>query len=48
MKTTKRPHCQCLHEIENNLKRTKVCRVTCSEQRQILKEREDFNKRIKP
>jgi hypothetical protein len=38
--TTGRPHCQCLYEIENKLPRTKFCRVACSDQHQILEERQ--------
>jgi hypothetical protein len=32
-------HCQCLHEIENNLPRTKFCFMACLDQRKILHER---------
>lgn len=33
------PFCQCLHEIENKLKRTKYCFVPCSDQRLIIQRR---------
>lgn len=35
----KKPHCQCLHEIENKLPRTKRCMIACQAQHQILYER---------
>ncbi len=34
---TREPFCQCLHEIENKLKRTKFCFMTCRDQREILR-----------
>lgn len=33
------PFCQCLHEIENKLPRTKFCFIACREQRMIMHER---------
>lgn len=37
------PHCQCLYEIENNLPRTQHCFMPCSDQYEILRERERMN-----
>lgn len=45
--TTRRLHCQCLYEIENNLSRTKFCFRTCKDQREILKQREETKKNKK-
>lgn len=36
----RKPHCQCLYEIENNLPRTQFCFMACSDQYEILKQRE--------
>ena len=42
LKTTKKPHCQCLYEIDNKLPRTKFCMVPCADQRLIIRH-EDSN-----
>ena len=34
------PHCQCLHEMENELPRTQHCFMTCTAQHAILHKRE--------
>lgn len=39
--TTGKPFCKCLHETENNLPRTKFCRMPCGAQKMIMKEREN-------
>lgn len=39
------PFCQCLHEIENKLPRTKFCFMACSEQLEILAARKKQNKK---
>lgn len=36
--------CICLHEIENNLPRTKFCFMACLSQSKILREREKRKK----
>lgn len=41
---TKQPFCQCLHEIENKLPRTKHCFMPCADQQDILKQKEKPNK----
>lgn len=40
--------CLCLHEIENNLPRTKLCFIACEAQRRELREREMAIERIFP
>lgn len=35
------PFCSCLHEIENNLERTKFCFTACAYQIEILRQREE-------
>lgn len=34
--------CRCLHEIENDLPRTKFCFIPCRGQREILSQRESM------
>ena len=41
MKNNRNFYCQCLHEIENGLPRTKFCFLPCHDQRQILRERKE-------
>jgi hypothetical protein len=41
---TTKPFCQCLHEVENNLPRTKRCMMPCLDQLKILAEREKVKK----
>jgi hypothetical protein len=40
--------CKCLHEIENDLDRTKWCMMPCLAQITILKEREELQKEYPP
>lgn len=44
-KTTKRPFCKCLYEIENNLPRTMFCFMPCRDQEEIMRQREEAEKR---
>ncbi len=37
--------CRCLYEIENDLERTKFCSRPCRNQRVILSERKEENKK---
>lgn len=42
------PFCQCLHETENNLERTKHCFMPCENQHTILTERVEMLKKAEP
>ncbi len=44
MITTRKPHCQCLHESENKLPRTKRCLITCRDYYEIMKGRKNDSK----
>ena len=46
-RTTKKFHCLCLHEIENDLPRTKFCFKACSDQFEILAERKKSEIKLK-
>jgi len=43
-RTTRKPFCTCLYEIENNQPRTKYCFMACPDQWYILKQREEAEK----